>query len=98
MPKQLPHGYSAESLEQAANTIAKGSMWVIIVTLLIQLGLKSSIEIMIELYCSLQLLKSISIIQVDIPANLAITLAEIRKIVDFEQLKPEFILGLFGYD
>ena len=84
LPRQLPSGFVAEELTETTATYAKGGMWVIIITIVIQVLLKSSMDIVIELYCSLQILKMISIFLIDIPANLGISLTEIRKVIDFE--------------
>ena len=84
LPRQLPSGFTAEELAKTIETYAKGGLWVIIISTVIQILLKSSMDIVIELYCSLQILKMISIFLIHIPANLSISLTEIRKVIDFE--------------
>ena len=49
---------------------------------------------MFNLFLALQLVKVFLIYQLEMPANAVIILQQIKKIVDFEMLKPKFLLGM----
>ena len=60
-----------------------------------QIALKGSINDLWGFFLMIQLVAHMSIYETPIPANIEIYVGEFRKLVKFEILKPDFILGLF---
>ena len=60
--------------------------------------LKGSIKKVIDLILYLQLIKCILIYDMNLPANVLIVLTELRKIIEFEALKPKNLLPLIWSD
>ena len=67
----------------------------IFIQLGLQLFLKGSIDDMWNLYLILQLVVFFSLYETPITANIEVYNEEIRKLVQFEILQPDNVLGIF---
>lgn len=68
----------------------------IIVQLLLQITLKGSIDDLWNFFLILQMIAFLSLYEATIPANIEIYFDEFRKLVKFEILKPDNMLGLIS--
>jgi hypothetical protein len=57
--------------------------------------MKGSLDDIWSLYLMLQLIAYISVYETNIPANVEIYFTEFRKMVNFEILQPDNLIGIF---
>ena len=81
---------------EKVNIAVDYTTWFIIVQIIIQLILKSSIDKIWDLFLMMQLLAIIPIYRTRIPANIETVLDVFSTVVKFEFLKPDIILGLIS--
>lgn len=94
IPRQLPKGVVAEEVEAQAESTKQVMTTIMIIQLVLSLFLKGAIDDVWGLFLICQLVAYMSIYDTNIPANVEIYVAEFRKMVKFEILKPDPILGL----
>lgn len=75
-------------------------MSLLITQFLSQLVLKGSLKHLLPAFFSMQLLKSVSILSIRIPAEIMIYLEQLRAFIDFEMLDPNDLMAraLPGFD
>ena len=56
--------------------------------------MKGSLDNLWQLFFMMQLIQSLTMFQVHMPSNAQLYVEEIRKFVDFEMLKPDFLIYL----
>ena len=83
-----------QSATQLKNTFAA----LLIIQLVVQVCMKGSYVLMFNIILYLQIIKTLTLYQVDFPATHQIVLDQIRSIVDFDALKGDALLELFGID
>lgn len=84
-----------DDIVTSAQAGTRGAITIILIQLILQLFLKGSMDDLFDLYLVLQIQKSITIYQVNFPANSLIYLRELRSLIDFELLDPNLILDYF---
>ena len=94
VPRQLPRGVVEKELVDDAQSASKGMTSIVIVQLIMQISMKGSLDDIWGLYLTLQLIAYISMYETNIPANVEIYFNEFRKLVNFEILKPDNLIGL----
>ena len=97
VPKQLPPGVSADELTANAEAAASGFQSLIFVQLILQIFLKGAIDDMWNLYLMMQLIVFFSLYDTPISANIEVYNDEFRKLVQFEILQPDNLLGIFWH-
>ena len=83
-----------KELVDDAQSASKGMTSIVIVQLIMQISMKGSLDDIWGLYLTLQLIAYISMYETNIPANVEIYFNEFRKLVNFEILKPDNLIGL----
>lgn len=94
VPRQLPKGVVEKELVEDAKSASQSMTAVVIVQLIMQISMKGSLDDIWGLYLTLQLIAYISIYEASIPANVEIYFNEFRKMVNFEILQPDNLIGL----
>ena len=96
IPRQLPKGVDAELLTQNSKDSGKAVEVFFIIQIIISVILKGSIDYIFSLFLTLQMIVHIDYFSINIPANIEMFLEEISKIVRFQLLKPDFLMGYFS--
>ena len=100
LPRQLPADVDEEKLAEEAKESADQVGWFCIAQLVIQPLLKSGLDSLWSMYFTLQLVKIVPLFDIYIPAIMEIYWQEIRGLIDFDRLTPDYLINTFlpGYD
>ena len=90
----MPKGVVEEEVVADAQATSDGVTVLVIIQLVLQFALKGSIDDLWSFFLIMQLIAYMSIYETPIPANIEIYVSEFRKLVKFEILKPDNLLGL----
>ena len=100
IPTQLPEGYSEEAIIGTAASSGKVGLAILFVQLAVQLLVKGKLDLIMNLFLYLQLISATTQYDITIPANVDLALTELKKLIEFEALKPdrllEYVQGDFG--
>jgi hypothetical protein len=94
VPKQLPKSVDAEELSANAEAAASSFQSLIFIQLGLQVFLKGSIDDMWNLYLMMQLIVFFTMYDIPIPANIEVYNDEFRKLIQFDILQPDNLLGI----
>lgn len=94
IPRQLPKGIIAEEVEAQAESTKQVMTAIMIVQIVLSGFLKGAIDDVWGMFLICQMIAYMSIYDTSIPANVEIYVGEFRKMVKFEILKPDPILGM----
>lgn len=94
IPRQLPKGVKAEVVEAQAEGTKNVMTAIMIVQIILSAFLKGAIDDVWGMFLICQMVAYMSIYDTNIPANVEIYVGEFRKMVKFEILKPDPILGM----
>ena len=83
-----------EEVVSDAKTASGGMTSMMIAQLIMQFTLKGSIDEIWSFFLIVQLIAYMSIYETPIPANVEIYVSEFRKMIKFQVLSPDNILGL----
>ena len=98
IPKQMPTGLTEEKLQKAYDVVDKVAKSVMVIQLVSQIFLKGSLESILSLYYSLQLIcyvYNIFLLKQFYSSNLEIFILQLTKLIEFRSLQPEPLIQLY---
>ena len=92
IPTQLPNGVSEELVVETAKTSIESFNTLLVLQLIQQLFFKGAFERALNLLYFLQVVRTLSVYSVNLPAILQIFLDEIRIMIDFRSISADSLL------
>ena len=94
-PRQLPRGVDADAMAASAGGAGSSMTAIAIIQLVGSMFMKGALDDIWSLFLILQLCAYMSIYETNVPANSEIYMGEFRKMVKFEILKPDNLVGIW---
>lgn len=100
VPRQLNEDVDEEALAESAASTSANLGFMLIVQLVLQPILKGGLDSLWSMFYTLQMMKVIPLFNIYIPATLEMYLNEIRGLLDFDKMSPDYLVSLIypGYD
>ena len=95
IPRLFPPGETAEFYESLASSGIQSTLFIVIIQVIVQIIIKGSFDFFFGFIMYMQIVKCIALYDLNIPANVMVIIEQLRKIVEFEALKPKNLALIF---